>query len=211
MVLSRPPRRLRPDPDSPLRPRRSQRGCAAPLLLVALAATGAGCSLGGDGSVFVGSCSHFVTTVRTSEPSYAPGQTVIISVTQANDGPVCTIPPQPCGPPSAVPSAYNSAGRDVWDADATKTNPGQISCPWEPASLPNTPWPARSSATQTLDWSQDNCTQPVGLGTTGRTNPQCPGTQVPAGTYLIAGRFYWSGGRTLGRGPLGSATITISG
>jgi hypothetical protein len=116
-----PPRRLRPDPDTPWRPRGSQRGWAAPLVLVALASTGAGCSLGGDGAVFVGSCTHFVATVRASEPSYAPGHTVIISVTQANDGPACTTPPQPCGPPAAVASAYNSAGEDVWDAGADKT------------------------------------------------------------------------------------------
>jgi hypothetical protein len=62
-----------------------------------------------------------VATVRASEPSYAPGHTVIISVTQANDGPACTTPPQPCGPPAAVASAYNSAGEDVWDAGADKT------------------------------------------------------------------------------------------
>jgi hypothetical protein len=207
-MLIPPPRRFRLDPDTPWRPRRSQRGWAA-LVLVALACTGAGCSLGGDGTVFVGSCAHFVATVRTSEPGYAPGQTVIISVIQANDGPVCTTPPLTCGPPAAFASAYNSAGKDVWDNGATKTNPGQISCPWEPASLPNTPWPAHSSATQTLDWGQDNCTQPVGLWA-GRTNPHCPGTQVPAGTYRIVGGYwsYWSSSDTL---PSASATITISG
>jgi hypothetical protein len=207
-MLIQPSRRFRPDPDALWRPTKSPRRWAVPLVLVALAFTGAGCSLGGDGTVFVGSCAHFVATVRTSEPSYAPGQTVIISVTEANDGPACTTPPATCAPPAAfaaIASAYNSAGKDVWDNGATKTHPGQVSCLWEPASLPNTPWPAHSSATQTLDWTQDNCAQPVGLWA-GRTNPHCPGTQVPGGIYRIVG--YWIGGDTL---PSASAAITISG
>src|SRR5215469_8762389 len=101
-------------------PRRARRGGAALLVLAGLASAGAACGLAGDGSVPVG-CAHFVTTVRTSEPSYAPGQTVITTVTQANDGPACTLPPQPCGPPVALASAYNPAGKDVWDAGAQKT------------------------------------------------------------------------------------------
>src|SRR5215472_8503616 len=46
--------------------------------LLVLAMLGGGWVLGGDGLVSVGSCAQFVTTVRTSEPSYAPGQAVII-------------------------------------------------------------------------------------------------------------------------------------
>jgi hypothetical protein len=34
------------------------------------------------------SCENLTITVKTNEPRYAPGQTVIISVTQANEGPV---------------------------------------------------------------------------------------------------------------------------
>jgi hypothetical protein len=183
-----------------------------PLLLVALASTGAGCSLGGDGTVFVSNCAHFVATVRTSKPGYAPGQTVIISVSQANDGPVCTTPPQPCGggPPWAVASAYGPAGEDVWDAGARKTIPTLEGATCLPGPVPNMTWPPRSSETQIFDWSQDKCAQDE-TSQPGHANPDCPGTQLAAGTYRIAGRFYWSDGPTHGRGPSASATITISG
>jgi hypothetical protein len=185
--------------------RRARRGWAT---LLVLASAGAACGLGGDGAVFVASCEHFVTTVRTDKPSYAPGHTVIISVTQANDGPVCTIPPQPCGAPEALPSAYNSSGEEVWDSVASKVIPGNITCPPEPG--PSITWPAYYSETQKLEWSQGKCTMAPGLTGGGTTNPDCPGTQVPVGTYRIVGEFYWSNGRTIGHGPSASATITIS-
>ena len=190
-------------------PRRARRGGAALLVLAGLASAGAACGLAGDGSVPVG-CAHFVTTVRTSEPSYAPGQTVIITVTQANDGPACTLPPQPCGPPVALASAYNPAGKDVWDAGAQKTFPGIATCP-PPGPVYHLDWwwAAGYSDTWEFDWSQDHCTE--GIGLPGQANPGCPGTQVPAGTYRITGEFYWSDGRFVGHGPSASATITISG
>lgn len=175
--------------------------------LLVLATLGAACGLVADGPVSVGPCAQFVTTVRTSELSYAPGQTVIIAVTQTNDGPMCTIPPQPCGPPQAFASAYNRVGEDVWDAIARKTFPGQITCPG-PEPVPNWTWPANYSDTQEFDWSQDHCTE--GHGLPGHANPGCRGTRVPAGTYRITGEFDWSDGRTLGHGPPASATITIS-
>lgn len=177
-------------------------------MLAGLASAGTACGLAGDGTAYVGSCARFVTTVRTSEPSYAPGQTVIISVTQTNDGPVCTIPPQPCEPPSAFASAYNSAGQDVWDSGASKTIPGQITCP--PGSAPSMTWTADYSKTQEFGWSQDKCTVPETVHLPGRANPDCPGNQLSAGTYRIVGEFYWSDWRTLGHGPSASATITIS-
>jgi hypothetical protein len=178
--------------------RRSQRGWATPLVLVALACTGAACGLAGW-TVWTtvgaaGSCEHLVTTVRTSESSYAPGQTVIISVTQANEGPACSTPPQPCGPQTLV-SAYNSAGEDVWDYGASKFE-GQITC--FPPPVPSPMWPAHYLNTQELDWSQDKCVQD-GAGLGDHANPDCPGTQVPAGTYRI-----------VGDGTSATATITIS-
>lgn len=193
----------------PESPRRARRGGAALLVLVGLASAGAGGGLAGDG-IAVGSCAHFVATVRTSERSYAAGQAVIITVTQANDGPGCTLPPQPCGDPTASASAYNPAGEDVWDAGASKTFPHIGTCPPPgPAYSRHWPWTAYYSDTQAFDWSQDDCTGLMGLP--GDANPGCPGTQVPAGTYRITGEFYWSDGRTLGHGPSASATITISG
>lgn len=186
----------------------ARRGGTALLVLVVLASAGGACGLAGD-EASPGSCTHFVAAVRTSEPSYAPGQTVIISVTQANDGPVCTIPPQPCGTPVAFTTAYNAAGKDVWDPGARKTNWGLEvgDCPPEPG--PSMTWTTHYADTQIFDWSQDECA--LGPGLPGHVNPDCPGTQVPAGTYRIAGVFYWSDGRVLGKGPTASATITISG
>jgi len=169
---------------------------------------GGGWVLGGDGLVSVGSCAQFVTTVRTSEPSYAPGQAVIITVTQTNDGPLCAIPPQPCGPPQAFASAYNPAGKDVWDAGAHRTFPGHNTCPG-PEPVPSWPWGANYSDTEKFVWNQGDCTE--GNGLPGHANPGCTDTQVPAGAYRITGEFKWSNWRTLGHGPPASATITISG
>jgi hypothetical protein len=146
---------------------------------------------GSDGSNTIttiaaaGSCEHFVTTVSTNASSYAPGQIVIISVTQTNEGPTCHgLPPQWCGSLQAFASAYNSAGEDVWDYGASKTIPGQITCPYTPAPGPS--WPAHYSNTQKLLWSQGECASDETAGP-GKGNPKCPGTQVPAGTYRIVG------------------------
>lgn len=175
--------------------RRSRRGRPALLVLVALASAGAACSYAAGTWPFsstIGSCRQLVSAVRTSEPSYAPGQTVIISVTLANEGPACTTPPKQCEPPPAA-SAYNPAGEDVWDYGAGKFT-GIPTCIVNPAP---TTWPAHYSYTQELDWSQDKCE----TGPIGEANPNCPGTQVPAGTYRIVG----------GTGTSESTTITITG
>ena len=112
--------------------------------------------------------------------------------------------PVTCGVSTAFGSAYNSAGEDVWDNGASRTLPGQITCPPEPE--PGDTWPAYYSRTQTLDWSQDACTLDPGPPYTGIPNPDCPGTQVPAGTYRIV-----SGYQNLWSTPSASVTITISG
>lgn len=146
-----------------------------------------------------------MTTVRTSEPSYAPGQTVIISVAEANDGPACFGMPLPvCGPLQAFASAYNPAGEDVWDSGASKAIPGHITCPL-PRPMPSSTWPAYYPDTQELAWSQDKCTLWPGLPGHANpdVNPDCPGTRVPAGTYRIVGVSVY---RTSAQ-----ATITISG
>jgi hypothetical protein len=104
-------------------------------------------------------------------------------------------------------SAYNSAGEDVWDYGARKTVPGHITC--GAGSPPIMTWTASYSDIEILDWSQDKCR--YGADQSGAANPDCPGTQLPAGTYRIVGIFYWSDGRVLGHSPSASATITISG
>jgi hypothetical protein len=122
---------------------------------------------------------------------------VIISVTQVNEGPTCYgIPPEWCGNLQAFASVINPAGEDVWDYGASKTIPGQISCPFAPAPGPR--WPAHYSNTQELDWSQERCARET-TGQPGHANPNCPGTQVPVGTYRI-----------VGNGTSAPATITIS-
>ena len=170
----------------------SRRGWGVAVVLATLAFAGAVGVYGAtEGWSFaaVRSCQHFVTRVATSEPSYAPGQTVIISVTQANEGPVCTTP-LVCGSAPAA-SAYNSAGEDVWDYGAGKFT-GIPTC-FSPTLQA---WPAGYSNTEKLDWRQDQCA----AGPLGRANPYCPGSAVPAGTYRI-----------VGYGTSASATITISG
>jgi hypothetical protein len=166
-------------------------------MLVGLASTGAACGQAGGTVLPAGACEHFVTTVRTSESSYAPGQTVIVSVTQVNEGPTCYgLPPEWCGTLRAFASAYNSAGEDVWDYGASKTVPGFNTCPFAPAPGPE--WPADYSNTQNLEWGQERCALDE-TGQPGHANPSCPGTQVPAGTYRIVGNETPA-----------SATITIS-
>jgi hypothetical protein len=126
-----------------------------------------------------------VTTVRTNQTSYGPGQAVIVRVTETNEGPTCRgLPPEWCGHLQAFASAYNSAGKDVWDYGASKTIPGQITCPYTPAPGPS--WAAHYSNTQQLVWSQDECARDE-TGAPGRANPNCPGTQVPAGGYRVVG------------------------
>ena len=172
---------------------------AVPLLLAALASTVAACGFSGGDTIYpAGTCDDFVTMVRTSQPSYAPGQTVIISVTQVNKGPDCHgTPPEWCGNLGAFASAYNSAGEDVWDDGANPIIQGISTCPFAPAPGPD--WPAGYSNTQKLHWSQDRCAfadevQP------GHRNANCPGTQVADGTYRI-----------IGNSTSAPAIITISG
>lgn len=187
--------------------RRSRRGWAALAVLARLASAGAAWDLAGDATALVGPCGHFLTTLRTSKPGYAPGQSVIVTVSQVNDGPTCTIPPQVCGSPHALVSAYNSAGVDIWDGDARKTIPGVGTCGF---GGPDMTWMAGYSDTEEFTWSQDECTLATSVAP-GQSNTNCPGTQLSAGPYRIVGEFWWVDGRDGGHGPAASAIITISG
>ncbi len=175
--------------------RSARRRWAALLVLVALVTAAGGVSIAGDGQVSAFSCTSefLVATVRTNESSYAPGQTVVISVTLANKGPACSIPTgSPCGPPPPGASADNSAGEDVWESGA---GGGNVTCPPEPVT--SVSYPAGYSSTQDLDWSQDKCFRQL----RGSQLLICPRTQVPAGTYRIVG---------LGYGTFAQATATIT-
>ena len=157
------------------KPRNRSLGRAATLLLLAaLASPAVGCGAAGDETILpAGACDHFTTTVRASGPSYGPGQTVIIAVTQTNEGPACNrTPPEWCGNLQAFASAANAAGRDVWDSDATATVPGQYTCPFAPA--PGPLWPPRYANTQYLDWHQDDCADAGETAQAGRAEPGLP-------------------------------------
>jgi hypothetical protein len=191
-------------------PRRQQRGCASGqkscrsrqrggaglLVLLVLASAWGVVSITGDGPVSALSCTSqiLVATVRTNESSYAPGQTVIISVTLTNEGLACSIPtPSPCGPTPPGASVYNSAGEDVWESGA---GGGLISCPPEPVT--SVTYPAGYSSTRVLDWRQDKCF----LQLRPSQILHCPRTQVPAGRYRIIG--------SNGTSEQATAAITIS-
>ena len=177
--------------------RRSPRGGPALVVLVALVSAGGVVSTTGDGQVSDFSCGNIaglVATVRTNQTSYAPGHKVIISVTQANEGPTCSILVPPCGPAVPEAAAYNSAGEAVWIYGVGKTLNGNTCFP-APTTVT---WRAHSLYSQKYDWSQDKCT--VKVTRVGQARPDCPGTQVPAGRYRIVG----------GNGPSASVTITIS-
>jgi hypothetical protein len=103
-------------------------------------------------------------------------------------------------------TAYNAAGVDVWDGDASKTIPGGNTCG---IGGPDMTWTAGYSDTEEFSWGQDECTLATSWAP-GRLNTNCPGTQLPAGPYRITGEFWWVDGRYGGRGPSASATITIS-
>ena len=75
-----------------------------------------------------------MATARTNESSYAPGQTVIVSLTLTNEGLACSIPtPSPCGPTPPGASVYNSAREDVWDP--TPEGAAQVAGP-SPSAVP---------------------------------------------------------------------------
>ena len=185
---------------------RSRRGWAVLVVLAGLASAGAAWGFAADQAA-LGPCGHIVTTMRASEPSYAPGHAVIVTVTQVNAGPACSIPPQLCGPPQVLASAYNSAGEDVWDYGAQKTIPGHATCELDG---PRVTWAAGHSDTRELNWGQDECTRGTDDGQPGQPNPGCPATRLPAGTYRITGEFWWIDGTAGGHGPPASATITIT-
>ena len=127
------------------------------------------------------STQQYTARATTDQSSYARGRSVIITVTMTNSGPTCEgTPPWWCGQEA---SAYDSSGTDVWDLGAGPTTPqGVRNCP---AALEQTVAHGSSSA-ERLSWQQDQCTfdpsaQPIG------PNPDCPGTQVPDGTYKVVG------------------------
>jgi Sigma-70 region 2 len=141
--------------------------------------------------------SQFVATATSDEGSYAPGQTVNITINVRDTS------PDPCSDSTnlilqggCIPtpgwssewrgsaSAINGSGQVVWDFGAGPTAGGIQSCPVG-VYLPTVP--GNFSASVVLSWPQDVCTDapPSTEGPTTVPNPNCPGTPVPAGTYRI--------------------------
>lgn len=121
---------------------------------------------------------QFTAATVTDHSSYTRGQTVNIAVTMTNSGPTCNgIPPWYCGQSA---SAYNSSGADVWDWGAGPDSPQDVkACP----AAVNQPVPHGSSSSESMYWRQDRCTFD-GQGPV-VPNPDCPGIQVPGGTYTV--------------------------
>lgn len=123
---------------------------------------------------------QYTGKVTTDRYSYSRGQIVNITVTLTNTGPTCEgVPPWFCGQEA---SAYDSSGNDVWDWGAGPDSPQDVkSCP----AASNQVIPHGASDTESMQWSQDRCTfEPDGQPPT-LPNPDCPGTQVPSGTYKV--------------------------
>lgn len=142
------------------------------------------------------SCSdqQFTAQTATDHSDYTRGQTVKINVTMTNSGPTCEgVPPWFCGQHASI---YNSSHADVWDSGAGPNSPSDVTgCP----AAMNQLIAHGSSSTQSLAWQQDQCTFDNQAFVV--PNPDCPGTQVPDGTYAVIGDS--------GKAP--AVSITISG
>lgn len=123
---------------------------------------------------------QFTSTIVTDHPDYTRGQTVNITMTMTNSGPSCEgVPPWFCGQSASI---YDSSHTDVWDSGAGPNNPQDIrSCP---AGIQQTIGHG-SSSSESLAWQQDRCT--FDNQSPAAPNPDCPATQVPDGTYTVAG------------------------
>lgn len=141
-------------------------------------------------------CSNqqFSAQTATDHSDYTRGQTVNINVTMTNSGPTCEgVPPWVCGQHASI---YNSSHTDVWDSGAGPNSPSDVTgCP----AAMNQLIAHGSSSTQSLAWQQDQCTFDNQAFVV--PNPDCPGTQVPDGTYAVIGDS--------GKAP--AVSITISG
>jgi hypothetical protein len=122
---------------------------------------------------------QFTARATTDHPTYTRGQTVNITVTVTNSGLTCEggVAPDTCGPVSI----YDISHTDVWDLGAGPDSPlGLYNCGGALIQTIVHGW----SSTQRIGWSQDRCTLEMN-GKQVVPNPNCPGTQVPDGTYTV--------------------------
>lgn len=143
---------------------------------------------------------QYMTQATTDRSAYAKGETVTITVSMTNSGPTCTgTTPGSCGLSASVES---QSGNDVWDSGAGADNPPLVlgqGCPTaESQTIPH-----GDSTNRVLQWKQDQCSFDPS-GPPQHPNPDCPGTQVPDGTYTVTAPNPYGGA-------IRNSTITVSG
>lgn len=136
---------------------------------------------------------QLVFTISIPSTSYPPGATIPITGTLTNTGSACQdTQNETSGCWTGDLVATNQAGQVVWqDYAETTVNPLVTSCPAEVAG--GFEVPAGSSESFTRTWAETDCvydTDPSAKLFT--PNPDCPDTQVPAGTYSISSDSFTS-------------------
>ncbi len=128
---------------------------------------------------------HLVSTARTNQTRFRPGQLVVITIIRTNTGPACGAPvTNSCG---GGVSAQDRSGHTVWDSNAGPDTPvNAFSCPAEIIPTPTTVYPQGWSQSSVIQWAQDRCTFEQTDSTPMVPNPDCPRTQVPPGPYSLA-------------------------
>lgn len=143
---------------------------------------------------------QFTLSVTTDKTAYARGESVVITLKMANTGVTCAGSgiSLSC---IASASSSNSSGDVVWDSWAGADTSEQILPQCRPSPVMTIPggW----STSEGINWNQDQCAGDPSLKTIDVPNPNCPETQVPAGTYSIIAMA--------GADKSSPATVTFSG
>lgn len=126
--------------------------------------------------------SQFVLTATTDKTTYAPGETVTISLTMRDTSSTACLDTGVMVWGCYGAAASNSTGAQVWESWAGPDGL-PVNCPT--TGYPTT-IPGHTSTTAQVSWTQDECTQPV---TNAQPNPDCPQVQVPSGPYEITGSW----------------------
>ncbi len=135
---------------------------------------------------------NFSTTVSTDQSSYAPGQTVAITLMFKNTGAACTVNATGYACPRV--DVDDASGTLVWSSAA----PVSTGC----ASQTEPPTVLEARWTQTFQeaWAQVSCTPGNFQG--------CPGPPVPAGQFEVFGIDAGGASRIPASAPVG---VTITG
>lgn len=126
-----------------------------------------------------------MTTMTTDRGTYQTGQTVNAAAHWTNDGPTCQWPKNPTYFTYPCASGYvnDSQGQPVWQVGATPQ--GEVMAGTCALYSVPSPTPHGYSVTFPLTWNQLRCADPPPTWNRQGDNPNCPETQVPAGTYAV--------------------------